>query len=210
MFEVTPATRVGIAYRSSIKHEVKGRATFDNPALPGAFGALTAGAQDTDARATIKTPDSLSVSVYSEVGPKWSLLGDITWTGWSKFKELRVRFDNGAPDAVTPANWRDTVRVSLGAGYKVDERWTLRGGVAYETSAIRDEFRTPRIPDNAHTLVGLGFNYKVSNAGSIDFGYMHAFVEDASVNVTTPSAGTLVGTYEVRADVLSVQYNHRF
>lgn len=210
LLEVTPATRVGIAYRSSIEHEIKGRATFDNPTLPGGFAALTAGAQDTDARSTIETPDTLSVSVYSEVDPKWSLLGDITWTGWGKFKELRVRFDNGAPDAVTPENWRDTVRVSLGAGYKVDERWTLRGGVAYETSAIRDEFRTPRIPDNAHTLIGLGFNYKVSNAGSIDFGYVHAVVKDAPVNNSTPTAGTLAGTYEVRADVLSVQYNHTF
>lgn len=139
------------------------------------------------------------------VGP-----GRCTWTGWSKFKELRVRFDNGSPDAVTPENWRNTVRVSLGAGYKLDDRWTLRGGVAYENSAIRDEFRTPRIPDNAHTLVGLGFNYKVSRSGSIDFGYMHAFVKDARVNISTPTAGTLAGTYKVSADVLSLQYNHAF
>src|SRR5262249_44995064 len=155
-----PATRFGVAYRSSIKHEIKGRATFENPALPGAFGALTAGAQDTGARSTIKTPDSLSASLYSELTGKWSLLGELTWTGWSKFKELRVRFDNGSPDAVTPENWRNTVRVSVGAGYKVDGRWTLRGGLAYENSAIRDEFRTARIPDNAHRLLGLGFNYK--------------------------------------------------
>lgn len=210
LFAITPAARLGIAYRSSIKHEIKGRATFENPALPGAFAALTAGAQDTGARSTIKTPDMLSVSIYSEVNPKWTLLGDFTWTGWSKFKELRVRFDNGSPDAVTPANWRNTVRLSLGAGYKVDDRWTLRGGMAYENSAIRDEFRGPRIPDNAHTLLGLGFNYKVSQAGSLDFGYMHAFVKDAPVNTSTPTAGTLVAIYEVRADVLSIQYNHRF
>ena len=210
LFEITPAARLGIAYRSSIKHEIKGRATFENPALPGAFAALTAGAQDTGARSTIKTPDMFSVSIYSEVNPKWTLLGDLTWTGWSKFKELRVRFDNGSPDAVTPANWRNTVRLSLGAGYKVDDRWTLRGGIAYENSAIRDEFRGPRIPDNAHTLLGLGFNYKVSKAGSLDFGYMHAFVKDAPVNTSTPTAGTLVGIYEVSADVLSIQYNHRF
>ena len=210
LFELTPATRLGIAYRSSIKHEIKGRATFENPALPAAFAALTAGAQDTGARSTIKTPDSLSVSVHSEVSPKWSLLGDLTWTGWSKFKELRVRFDNGAPDAVTPENWRNTVRVSLGAGYKMDDRWTLRGGIAYENSPIRDEFRTARIPDNAHTLLGLGFNYKVSKAGSLDFGYMHAFVKDAPVNTSTPTAGTLVGNYKVSADVVSLQYNHSF
>ena len=210
LFDVAPGARVGIAYRSSIKHEVKGRATFENPALPGAFAALTAGAQDTGARSTIKTPDTLSVSAYGDVSPQWSLLGDLTWTGWSKFNELRVRFDNGAPDAVAPANWRNTLRLSLGAAYRLDDRWRLRGGVAYENSPIRDEFRTPRIPDNAHTLIGVGFNYGVTKAGSLDFAYMHAFVKDAPVNTSTPTAGTLAGTYKVRADVISLQYNHSF
>ena len=152
----------------------------------------------------------LSLSLYSELTPKWSFLGDLTWTGWSKFKELRVRFDNGSPDAVTTENWRNTIRLSLGAGYKVDERWTLRGGIAHENSAIRDEFRTPRIPDNAHTLLGFGFNYNVSKVGSLDFGYMHAFVKDAPVNRSAPGAGTLVGNYKISADVLGLQYNHAF
>src|SRR5262249_15740977 len=131
-------------------------------------------------------------------------------TGWSKFKEFRVRFDNGSPDAVTPENWRNTIHLSLGAGYKLDDRWTLRGGVAYENSAIRDEFRTARIPDNAPTLLALGFNYRISTAGSLDFGYLHAFVKDAPVNSSVPGSGELVGNYKVSADVLGIQYNHNF
>ena len=210
LLDIAPAARLGIAYRSSVKHELEGRATFQNPALPGGFAALTAQAQDTGARSTLRTPEKLSLSAYTELGPKWSLLGDLTWTRWSRFKELRVRFDNGAPDAVTPENWRNTVRLSLGAGYRLDDRWSLRGGIGYENSPIRDEFRTPRIPDNAHRLVALGFKYKVSRAGSLDFGYMHAFVKDAPVNTTTATAGTLVGTYKVSADVFSLQYVHGF
>ncbi len=210
LFEIKPDVRVGIAYRSSIKHEIKGDATFSNPSLPGPFAALTAGAADTGARSTVRTPDSFSVSLYDQVSPKWALLADATWTGWSKFKELRVRFDNGSPDAVTPENWRNTVRVSLGAGYKMDGQWTLRGGIAYENSAIPDAFRTARIPDNAHTLLGFGANYRISKAGSVDVGYVHAFVKDAGVNNSVPGAGTLVGNYKVSADVLSVQYNHAF
>lgn len=210
LFEINPDVRLGIAYRSSIKHEIKANATFSNPVLPGAFSALTAGASDTGARSTVKTPDSLSVSLFNQVSPKWALLADATWTGWSKFNELRVRFDNGSPDAVTPENWRNTVRLSLGASYKLDQQWTLRGGIAYENSAIPDAFRTARIPDNAHTLLGLGANYRVSKVGSLDFGYVHAFVKDAGVNITGPGAGALVGNYKVSADVLSIQYNHSF
>ena len=210
LFELSRDVRVGIAYRSSIKQDIKGNATFSNPTLPGPFTALTAVAADTGARSIIKTPDSLSVSLYDQVSPKWALLADLTWTGWSKFKELRVRFDNGSPDAVTPENWRNTIRLSLGAGYKLDDRWTLRAGIAYENSTISDEFRTPRLPDNRHTLVAFGFNYRISKTGSLDFGYMHAFVKDAPVNISAPGAGTLVGNYKVNADVLGIQYNHSF
>lgn len=210
LFDVSRSTRLGIAYRSSVKHELEGRAAFQNPALPGAFAALTAQAQDTGARSTIRMPEKLSLSAHGEIDGKWSVLGDVTWTRWSRFKELRVRFDNGSPDAVTPANWRDTVRVSLGAGYRLDDRFMLRGGIAYENSPIRDEFRTPRIPDSAHRLVAFGLNYKVTKASSIDLGYMHAFVKDAPVSTSTPTAGTLAGTYKVSAEVLSLQYVHNF
>lgn len=111
---------------------------------------------------------------------------------------------------MTQENWRDTVRVSLGARYRLDDRWTLRGGIGYKKSAIPDEFRTPRLPDNAHTLVAIGFNYKISEAGSLDLGYMHAFVKDAPLNISTATAGTIAGNYKVRADVLSIQYNQSF
>ena len=210
LFEVNPDVRLGIAYRSSIKHEIKGDATFSNPALPGPFAVLTAGAANTGARSTVKTPDSFSVSVYDQVSPKWTLLADATWTGWNKFKELRVRFDNGSPDAVTPENWRNTVRVSLGASYKGNGQWLLRGGIAHENSAIPEAFRTARIPDNAHTLLGIGANYRISKATSLDLGYVHAFVKDARVNNSVPGAGTLVGNFEVAADVLALQYTYSF
>ena len=150
------------------------------------------------------------MSVYDQVSPKWTLLADATWTGWNKFKELRVRFDNGSPDAVTPENWRNTVRVSLGASYKGNGQWLLRGGIAHENSAIPEAFRTARIPDNAHTLLGIGANYRISKATSLDLGYVHAFVKDARVNNSVPGAGTLVGNFEVAADVLALQYTYSF
>src|SRR5207247_5459969 len=108
-FEVAPDVRLGVAYRSSIKHEIKGDATFSNPALPGPFAALTAGAAKTGARSTVKTPDSLSVSVYGQISPKWALVADATWTGGRKFKGLGGRFDKGWPGAVTIEKWRTTV-----------------------------------------------------------------------------------------------------
>jgi long-chain fatty acid transport protein len=208
--DLTPQARVGIAYRSSIKHEVKGEATFTNPTLPAPFSALTASATDTGARSTIKTPDSLSTGLALRLERDLTLVADVSWTGWQKFRELRVRFDNGASDAVTPENWRNTFRFAVGVGYLVNQQLKIRAGVAYEQSAIPDEFRTPRVPDNDHTILAAGLNYKLSPSSSVDVAYHHGFVKRAPVNTTAAGAGALVGNYEVSADVVSVQYNHGF
>jgi len=98
----------------------------------------------------------------------------------------------------------------MGLGYSMNDRLKLRTGVAYEQSAIPDAFRTARIPDNDHTLVALGLNYKTSRTGSVDVAYHHGFVRHASVNTTVAGGGTLLGNYKVSADVLSIQYNHGF
>lgn len=94
--------------------------------------------------------------------------------------------------------------------YRSSRHAQKRGGIAYENSAIPDAFRTPRIPDDTHALLGLGFDYEISKSGSLDFRYTHAFVKDVGVSSAVPGAGTLVGNYKVRADVLSLQYNHSF
>ena len=68
------------------------------------------------------------------------------WTNWSRFNELRVKFDAGGPDSVTEEQWDDTFFFSLGADYKLTDRVTVRGGVAYDQSPVSDKFRTARLP----------------------------------------------------------------
>lgn len=140
----------------------------------------------------------------------WTVLADLTWTDWSKFNEIRIRFDHGKPDAVTPENWRNTVRLSPGLRYELNSRWTLGGRIGYENSVNPDPFRAARRPGNSHTLVGAGFNCRISRASSLDFGYLHTSIRGAGVNFAAPGAGTLVGNYKISADAIGIQYNHGF
>jgi long-chain fatty acid transport protein len=135
----------------------------------------------------------------------------LSWTHWKRFKELRVRFNNGAPDQVTPENWDDTYKIAVGASYRLNEAWMLRAGLAFDQSPVPDEFRTPRIPDADRTWLSFGANWKVSKAGSLDLGYAHILVKDSSISHPNNTGGTLIGDYKKSAvDILSVQYNHRF
>jgi len=215
LFEVDEGTRVGLHYRSSIEHTLEGKADFTVPGngvIEGATGLF----RDTNVKATIRLPDSLSASVYHAITPNWALMGDITWTNWDRVPELRIEFDNPAqPDSVTTIKWEDTYRYSLGAAYKPDNRWTWRTGVAYdETPVPSARSRTPRIPDADRLWLAFGASYAHSDRLQLDFAYAHIFVNDPKITKTATGEnalrGALNGSYDSQVDLLSAQLRWMF
>jgi long-chain fatty acid transport protein len=211
LYSLNEKTRFGIAYRSKISHDITGDAEFSKPAgLPAPLAAAPV-FRNTGARASLDLPESLNLSGYVDIDSKWSLMGDIQWMHWSRFEELRIHFDNGAPDSVTPEHWRNTVRVAVGANYRYNDRWKLRGGIAYDPSPVRDEFLTPRIPDADRTWLSVGAQYRQSKDAVWDFGYAHLFVKDSSINKAEPPlGGRLIGDFQNHVNILSVQYRQGF
>ena len=211
LFTPSPSSRFGIAYRSRIRHSISGDASFDRPAALPASVASAFGLNNTGANARVDLPESLSVSGYVNLDPRWAVMADMTYTRWSRFKELRISFANGSPDSVTPEEWRNTLRIAFAANYRYSDAWKLRGGVAWDPTPVRDQFRTARIPDNDRTWLSFGAQYKLSDRSSVDFGYAHLFIRNASINKSEPPlGGNLVGTYKNDVNILSVQYNQSF
>lgn len=212
LVQVVPSTRVGVAYRSKITHVISGTATFRNPVLPGPFAQLTSTpvTSNNAAKASLTLPETLSISSVTQITPKWSLLGDVTWTNWSRFDELRIRFSNGAPDSVTKENWHDTIRLAGAVNYQASGIWKLRLGVAYDQTPVKDKFRTPRIPDEDRVWLSCGTNVRISAASSLDVAYAHLFFNDPSINDTEAGAGTLRGRYYDHVDIVTAQFNYRF
>jgi long-chain fatty acid transport protein len=211
MFDLTKDTRLGVAYRSSIEHVVKGAVAYTIPAgLPGPIAASPS-FTNTSVSTTIKTPEFLEVSVVSKIDSKLTLMGDVTWNGWSRLQELRVNFDNGAPSSVVPEHWKDSWRFSVGANYQFSEYFKLRTGIAYEQSGIDDALRTATLPDSDRTWLAVGGNYRLSNGNSIDFAYAHGLIKNSTINHSEPPVGgTIVGGYNSKVDIFSVQWVHRF
>ena len=211
IYQATTDTRISAAYRSKVNQTLKGEVTFvlPNPALAGA-------APNGPVTAKVALPESLSMSAFSRIDDKWDVMGDITWTRWSQFKELKVVRDNGAivGGAATPENWSNTLRYSIGANYHYNDAVKLRAGLAYDEEAISDQFRTARIPGNDRKWLSIGADWKVSPSSSIDVGYSHLFISDASIdsskNEPSRAKGVLKGSYDGSVDILSAQYTHNF
>ncbi|MDP1634333.1 MAG: outer membrane protein transport protein, partial [Gallionellaceae bacterium] len=177
LFNVTPQTRVGMAYRSKIKYTLKGTVSFaDVPVLLSASPLLANG----DVVLPITMPDSFSISGFHQTGNGWDIMADATWTGWSVLQEMKIDRSNGSNVLTVQEKWKDTWRVALGATWHYNEQWLARIGTAYDQTPMSDTYRTARIPDNDRTWISVGGQYKTSQAGTIDFGYAHLFVKDAS------------------------------
>jgi long-chain fatty acid transport protein len=202
LVEPLDGTRIGIGYRSQINHTITGERRLST------LGGTTIGR--TGGRASVQTPQILSVGVSQDIDREWTVLGTFEWTGWSTFDDLVISFDDGSPDNVTEQNWRDTFFVALGAEYRPTPELRLQAGVAYDRTPNRDAFRTPRIPDADRTWISLGFDWQPNDWLSVGGGYSHIFVKDGRINLDDPQRGSLRGYFDNSVDILSVQGTLRF
>jgi len=111
MIEPREGTRIGLAYRSKVHHELRGDIDFrlDNDGVGAALSQATGRFVDSRISADLTTPETFSVGLYHEITPRWAVMADATLTRWSRFDELRVQFDNPAEsDNVTIEDWEDS------------------------------------------------------------------------------------------------------
>jgi long-chain fatty acid transport protein len=214
IFQASPATRIGVAYRSEIDYTLEGDVTTTT-----STGAVVA-AGSGPSRADVTFPESFSVSLAHAVSDRLQLLADVTQTGWSSINQVRViNSTNGSTRDILTFDFDDALRYSIGVNYKWSNAWTLKAGLAYDETPVKNATtRTVRLPDNNRTWISLGGQMKVGKNGRLDLGYSHLFIEDTDINSTRtpqPPIGalgttTVVGTYDASVDIFSVQYTHNF
>ena len=212
MFSPSDSTRFGIGFRSKVSQKVEGDLNVTSPT-----GATLVAA---GAEAEVDLPETVYLGAFHSLNEKVDLLASARWTNWSRFDELRIKFDNGLPDSVTPENWDDSWTLSIGTNYHLNNEWTLRAGYAHDESPVPDEDRTARIPDSDRDWFTLGASYTPNPNFTVDLGYAHLSGDDATINESTviaapPAApavlaSTLVGEYDGSADIFGIQLQWRF
>lgn len=166
MFQPVETVRLGLAYRSHIAHNAEGHTDVKGPLN------LTS-----DMKVRIKTPDTVTLSATWEATDALRLSGTARWSKWSNFRTLDVQnLDfNGTPYAKfanvpVENNWDDTWFFSVGADYKLNGQWTVRGGVAYDQGPVENQYRMAVIPDTDRVWFSGGASYKYTDNLTFDFG----------------------------------------
>ena len=191
MFQLVETVRVGLAYRSHIAHNADGHTTLDINGM----GSLTS-----DMKVRIKTPDTITLSATWEATDALRLSGTARWSKWSNFKSLSLDnsgFDNQRVDQIASAhstitnNWDDTWFFSVGADYKLNGQWTVRGGVAYDQGPVENQYRMAVIPDTDRVWFSGGASYKYTDNLTFDFGatYIKGVVDKELVSANEKASG---------------------
>lgn len=207
MLQLSPATRLGLSYRSSMKFDLEGSQVIEAPL--NINRSITA---------ELETPDNFSFALSQKIGDRIELLADATWTGWSTVNALTPMLSNGTR-ATAPLryNFEDTWRFGLGGKYQLNPTWNLRAGIAYDESPVPDDAsRTMTVPDSDRTWLSFGARWQVTKAASLDMGYAHIFFKDSSTErqvkntAETATLQTVRGDFKTSADLFSVQMNYNF
>lgn len=192
--------RVGVSYRSKIKHDAEGDFTLDRAKLGSADVSgdelisqgdqlmqsdpktamllKTLGnvlnQQSFDGFATVTAPAWAMASVAWDVNDLVSLYGTFRWTDWSSFDQLKITTNDPIVGKSIPNKWRDTYLGSLGMDLRLTDWWTLRGGIAYESSPIANpQYRTAIIPDADRWWFAIGSSFKWSDNFQTDVSFAH-------------------------------------
>lgn len=224
LWDATPQTRIGAQYRSSIKYNVAANISFDHPALPalppalapvvgGLAAAVNGALANGGVTARIEVPDTANVSVFHRLNDRWDLMADLQYTRWSTFKELRFVRTTGVTLPVTPENFDDAWRVSVGATYHWNDAWSFRGGLAWDQSPVNLTDRTPRLPDEDRVWIAVGAQYKFNRNLALDTGFVYIPVKSPDIaqnEGSTPTSGLIKGHYDANVTIFSAQLTYSF
>lgn len=211
MYRPAENLRFGLSYRSEVKHTAKGTlsVTSGQAQIDQMLKGKGAPVGEMSAQASVSAPAWAMLSAAWDVNADWSLYGTLRWSDWSSFNRLAIE-TNGKEAHAIENNWRDTYLMSVGADWRLSPQWTVRAGVGYETSPIKDaKTRTGVIPDAARLWFGLGASYKFNDHFTVDVGgaHLHGVGERDLYN----TAGDKVGRYKkLDAYLLGAQLQYHF
>jgi long-chain fatty acid transport protein len=160
----------------------------------------------------VTIPQMANVSMRWQLDPKWELMADAQWTGWSSIPELKWVPTDGSSLGAVPLNWDDTWKFALGTSYRYNTQWKARAGVAFDQTPVTND-PTVRLPDSDRVWLAIGGEYRPTPNWKFDAGFVYIFADSPSFNQNqedTNRYGLVNGSYDVSTTILSLQATYTF
>ncbi|BBF08564.1 outer membrane protein transport protein [Haemophilus influenzae] len=208
MYQFNEANRIGLAYHSKVDIDFTDRTATSveaNVIKEGKKGNLT-----------LTLPDYLELSGFHQLTDKFAVHYSYKYTHWSRLTKLHASFEDGKKAFDKELQYSNNSRVALGASYNLDEKLTLRAGIAYDQAASRHQ-RSAAIPDTDRTWYSLGATYKFTPNLSVDLGYAYLkgkkvhFKEVKAIGQAPSTLDTTANyTSQAHANLYGLNLNYSF
>jgi long-chain fatty acid transport protein len=190
-------TRIGVDYMTEMKIKFS-----DVPQYSGMGRGLDAilrnrNAYNTSLDLNVHIPQMVMGSIYQELGSKWAVMANVGWQQWSKFGKVDVTIANNEGNSTTAnLNYDDTWHVAGGVEYRPLAAWTFTAGAAYDSSAVKDQYRSVALPMGETYRFGLGALWQLKPNIKLGFAYEYAITPNMNVDQNRgPRAGEVSGEY---------------
>ena len=163
MYQFNENHRIGLAYHSKVDVDFTDHtATSLQAHRIGQEGGLK-----------LNLPDYLEFSGFHQLTEKFAMHYSYKYSHWSRLKNLYATYHADGVEAFhKKMYYRNSSRVALGGTYNVDDKLTLRAGIAYDQAAAT-EHASAAIPDTDRTWYSVGATYKFTPNLSVDLGYAY-------------------------------------
>lgn len=190
------STRIGISYRSPVRHKPKGDASFLRLARSPAI------------RSQLHLPQSVIASISQDITDDFTLLAEAGWSNWSSFQNTSIVIEGITLPVIR--NWRDTYRLGLGGQFILCENYMLQAGVSYDSSPCGVTNRLPDLPVDRQLRYGTGLVYTTLEC--VTFGLQYEFIDFGKAAIHNATRiGNLSGDYARNfASIVSLSVNFKF
>ena len=171
MFRINEETKIGFAYTSKVKLELKGKMTANLSALN--LGNVTY--QNAVAK-NMDQPEEFGIGLAYDATNDMLISLELNWINWSEAITVSV-LEASHPDNLlappnvllaTRNNWIDQYVVSIGAAYQWSEETLVRAGYNYGRNPIPNKNLNPLFNTIAEHHLTFGYGHKLNNEWHTD------------------------------------------
>ena len=162
-------------------------------------------------RTDIELPSTLSVGLADRMTKNLLVTFDFNLTSWSRYDSLNFEMDN-ATRVTAGRRYEDAMAFRVGAEYTATPILTVRAGVSYDETPVRDEYINADLPD-ANLLGGsLGLTLAIKPNLLLDMGYSYSQGGErrARVNISRDVVSSIDGSYRTAVHTAAVGISYSF
>jgi long-chain fatty acid transport protein len=213
LYEPTCTTRLGVQYLTPVRINFSNTPHFHDlgPILEAVLTRL--GVIGSKALIHINVPQSVMFSIYHDLNPCWSIMGNLGWQQWSRFQRVTFALaDENSTSITSKVKYEDTWHAALGLEWHYDCDLTFSGGIAYDSSCISNKERPLDFPVGKQWRFGTGARWNINESFLMDVAAELLWQGDLKADVNIgPLAGHVSGVFKNTACAFfSASFIYRF